>query len=133
MNPSIASQFQYEISRATEAGTNAGSDASAVPQQLVDKFQALLAQATPQASETNAVNNDSPVRKAVEEQATDYQQVPNDLMYMTQHISSLSMQRIAAADMTVQLEVASLSADLQVKVAAVTASKDAIQTLIKNQ
>jgi type III secretion inner rod protein HrpB2 len=52
---------------------------------------------------------------------------------MTQHMSALSMQRIAAVDMTVQLEVASLSADLQVKMAAVQSSKDAVQTLVKNQ
>jgi type III secretion inner rod protein HrpB2 len=132
MNPMIASQFQYEISRATDAGT----DTSAVPQQLVDKFQALLAQGaqgTPHVAETNAVDNNNIVEKAVEGQASDYQQVPNDLLYMTQHMSTLSMQRIAAADMTVQLEVASLSADLQVKMAAVQSSKDAVQTLMKNQ
>ncbi|HWX10629.1 MAG TPA: serine kinase [Trinickia sp.] len=128
MNPMIASQFQHEISRATESGT----DTSAAPQQLADKFQALLAQGTPHAAETNAVN-DNPVKKAAEDQAADYQQVPNDLLYLSQHMSTLSMQRIAAADMTVQLEVAGLSADLQVKMAAVQSSKDAVQTLIKNQ
>ncbi|MEA3120242.1 MAG: type secretion inner rod protein HrpB2 [Paraburkholderia sp.] len=129
MNPMIASQFQYEISRATEVGTDTG----AVSQALGDKFLALLAQATPHVAETNAAGSNNLVEKAVEDQANDYQQVPNDLLYMTQHMSALSMQRIAAVDMTVQLEVASLSADLQVKMAAVQSSKDAVQTLVKNQ
>jgi type III secretion inner rod protein HrpB2 len=131
MNPMIASQLQHGFPGVTEAGT--GTDASAVPQQLVDKFQALLAQGSPHMAETNAVDNNNPVQKAVEDQASAYQQVPNDLLYMTQHMDTMSMQRVVAADMTVQLEVASLSADLQVKMAAVQSSKDAVQTLIKNQ
>jgi type III secretion inner rod protein HrpB2 len=129
MNPMIASQLQHGFPGVTEAGT----DASAVPQQLVDKFQALLAQGSPHMAETNAVDNNNAVQKAVEDQASAYQQVPNDLLYMTQHMDTMSMQRVVAADMTVQLEVASLSADLQVKMAAVQSSKDAVQTLIKNQ
>jgi type III secretion inner rod protein HrpB2 len=43
------------------------------------------------------------------------------------------MERLAAADMTIQLEIASLNADLQVKMATVQSSKDAVQTLMKNQ
>jgi type III secretion inner rod protein HrpB2 len=71
--------------------------------------------------------------KAVEQQADYYREVPNDVLYMTQHMSALSMERLAAADMTIQLEIASLNADLQVKMATVQSSKDAVQTLMKNQ
>jgi type III secretion inner rod protein HrpB2 len=130
MSLMTASQFQFELSRITE---KTGADASAVPQQLADKFQAMLAQGTPHVAEANPAGHENIVTKAVAEQADYYRQVPNDVMYMSQHMSALSMERLAAADMTIQLEIASLNADLQVKMATVQSSKDAVQTLMKNQ
>ena len=130
MSVITASQLQYEISRITE---HAAADAGTVPQQLADKFQAMLAQGTPHVPETNPIGHESIVTKAVTEQADYYRQVPNDVLYMSQHMSALTMDRLAAADMTIQLEIASLNADLQVKMATVQSSKDAVQTLMKNQ
>ncbi|MEJ0003128.1 MAG: serine kinase [Pararobbsia sp.] len=124
------SQFDHAIARATEA---AAPEAGAVPQTLADKFQAMMAHSTPYMPELHPGERTDIVAKAVEEQANYYHQVPNDVMYMTQHMSALSMERLAAADMTVQLEISSLNADLQVKMATVQSSKDAVQTLMKNQ
>jgi len=45
----------------------------------------------------------------------------------------MSMQQIATASMQVQLETAGMQVDLQSKLAVVTSSKDAIDTLMKNQ
>ncbi|TKC86939.1 serine kinase [Trinickia terrae] len=130
MSLTAASQFHYEIARATET---AAQEASPAPQALADKFQAMMAQATPAVPAAHPGEHANIVTKAVEEQADYYRQVPNDVMYMTQHMSALSMERLAAADMTIQLEIASLNADLQVKMATVQSSKDAVQTLMKNQ
>ena len=135
MTAITVSQLQYEIAHATDAGP----DTSTASQQLVDKFQALFAQGTPQTQQIQQVQQVQPadhadiVTKAVNEQADYYRQVPNDVLYMTQHMSSLSMERMAAADMTVQFELTRLNVDLQVKMAAVQSSKDAVQTLMKNQ
>ena len=92
-----------------------------------------MAHSAPHIAETHPTEHANIVTKAVEEQADYYRQVPNDVLYMTQHMSALTMERLAAADMTIQLEIASLNADLQVKMATVQSSKDAVQTLMKNQ
>lgn len=130
MSITTASQFQYEIARATETG---GTDINPSTQALADRFQAMMAQASPQVHGVHPTGQANIVTKAVEEQADYYRQVPNDVLYMSQHMSALSMERLAAADMTIQLEIASLNADLQVKMATVQSSKDAVQTLMKNQ
>lgn len=141
MNPSIASHLDYQISRVLDTGTAA----DAVPQSAAERFQALLAQGPNPAqapglegvdgvtAASGAQHTPNIATRAIEEQADYYRQVPNDVLYMSQHLSALSMERLAAADMTIQLEIASLNADLQVKMATVQSSKDAVQTLMKNQ
>jgi type III secretion inner rod protein HrpB2 len=131
MDATLLSHFYQQLTLAPE---RTGIEQPA-PQQLADKFQALMAQGvpTPPVQSMPEHPDHNIVSKAVSEQADYYRQVPNDVMYMTQHMSSMSMQNMAAANMTVQLEISSLSADLQVKMAAVQSSKDAVQTLMKNQ
>jgi type III secretion inner rod protein HrpB2 len=133
MSLTTASHLEYELARV--AGTaQTAPDTHTVSQQLADKFQAMMAQANPhQVAAVHPTERADIVTKAVEEQADYYRQVPNDVLYMTQHMSALTMERLAAADMTIQLEIASLNADLQVKMATVQSSKDAVQTLMKNQ
>jgi type III secretion inner rod protein HrpB2 len=125
------SQLSHQIARVAESANDTA--ATAVPQHLVDKFQSMLAQAASHAQHAQSAHHETMVTKAVEEQSNYYRQVPNDVLYMTQHMSALTMERLAAADMTIQLEIASLNADLQVKMATVQSSKDAVQTLMKNQ
>ncbi|SFH90133.1 type III secretion inner rod protein HrpB2 [Paraburkholderia megapolitana] len=131
MDMAMIAQFQQQIA---STSSSTGVDASVSPQQA-DRFQALMNEGvpTPPVQSVPEHPDHNIVAKAVAEQATYYQQAPNDVMYLTQHMSSLSMERMAAANMTVQLEIASLNADLQVKMAAVSSSKDAVQTLMKNQ
>ncbi|MBN3807423.1 serine kinase [Paraburkholderia sp. Ac-20336] len=131
MSMITAAQFQHELSHLTEA---TAPQPAAAPQALVDKFQAMMANPTPNAvPEVHQIGHTDIVTKAVKEQADYYHAVPNDVLYMSQHASTLSMQHLASADMTVQLEIASLNMDLQVKMATVQSSKDAVQTLMKNQ
>lgn len=138
MDPTIAMQVTPDIATELEQPAAAGiSGAShggeATSPDLAEKFQAMLNESGQGVSVHTTGSHENLLTKAVEEQANDYRQVPNDVMYMTHHMSSLSMQRLAAADMTIQLEISSLSADLQVKMATVQSSKDAVQTLMKNQ
>ena len=131
MDAALLSHFHQQLALAPE---RTGIDQPVQPQ-LAEKFQALMAQGV-QAPPVQSVPehpDHNIVTRAVSEQADYYRQVPNDVLYMTQHMSSMSMQSLAAANMTVQLEISSLSADLQVKMAAVQSSKDAVQTLMKNQ
>jgi type III secretion inner rod protein HrpB2 len=130
----IAASQQLEFELARVAGTTPASpDANTVSQHLVDKFQAMMAHPNDQVPQAHPTEHANIVADAIQQQADDYRQVPNDVLYMTQHMSSLSMEQLAAVNMTVQLEVAGLNADLQVKMAAVQSSKDAMQTLMKNQ
>ncbi|MBN3857574.1 serine kinase [Paraburkholderia sp. Ac-20340] len=133
MNSTLVTQF--DIDRILDTGS--GTHASTPPAALAERFQALLEQepgAQASLSATSAPGSRlDVVKQAVEDQAADYRQVPNDVLYMSQHLSALSMERLAAADMTIQLEIASLNADLQVKMATVQSTKDAVQTLMKNQ
>ncbi|WP_321816625.1 MULTISPECIES: serine kinase [unclassified Paraburkholderia] len=133
MNSTLVTQFDIDRILDTGSGTHASTPTSA----LAERFQALLeqepgAQASLSATSASGSRLDV-VKQAVEDQAADYRQVPNDVLYMSQHLSALSMERLAAADMTIQLEIASLNADLQVKMATVQSTKDAVQTLMKNQ
>jgi type III secretion inner rod protein HrpB2 len=131
MNVTNASQqLENELARVT--GTSPAT-VDAASQHLVDKFQAMMAHANHLAPAAHPGEHSDLMTKAVEQQADYYREVPNDVLYMTQHMSALSMERLAAADMTIQLEIASLNADLQVKMATVQSSKDAVQTLMKNQ
>lgn len=61
------------------------------------------------------------------------QYVSNDVLFLMQHSNGMSMNEFASAAMQVQIEAASLQVDMQAKMAVVTSSKDAIETLMKNQ
>jgi type III secretion inner rod protein HrpB2 len=52
---------------------------------------------------------------------------------MMNNVDSMSMGEITAAAMQLQIEAASLQVDMQTKMSVVTSSKDAIETLMKNQ
>jgi len=62
-----------------------------------------------------------------------FKTVSDDMLYMISNSAGMSMQQIATASMQVQLETAGMQVDLQSKLAVVTSSKDAIDTLMKNQ
>jgi type III secretion inner rod protein HrpB2 len=136
MDSTIAALHQYQSlvgQDATAVSPAAPAAPSQVSEDLVQKFQAMMAQTAPQAVGNSSSHTQNVLSKAVAEQAEDYRRVPNDVLYMTQNMSSVSMDRLMAADMNIQLEIASMNADLQVKMAAVQSSKDAVQTLMKNQ
>ncbi|WP_181885560.1 type III secretion protein HrpB2 [Trinickia dinghuensis] len=61
------------------------------------------------------------------------QYVSNDMLFILQHENSMTISQFGAAAMQVQIEAGSLQVDLQAKMSVVTSSKDAIETLMKNQ
>ncbi|MDQ7980264.1 serine kinase [Paraburkholderia sp. SARCC-3016] len=130
MSPTAATHLLDEITRATGA---AGPDPGTVPQALTDRFLAAMAKAEPHVPPVHATGHDNIVVRAVEERAEDDRKVPNDVLYLRQHASGLSLDRMVAANLTVSEEVTLSTADLQVKMAMVNSSKDAVQTLMKNQ
>jgi type III secretion inner rod protein HrpB2 len=132
MDPRVSSIYPISTGVAADAVIGPAGGHAVSPQQA-DRFKALLAEGTPHAPVQALGESGSLITKAITEQAEQYQNVPNDLMYSIHHMSELSMQRLMAVDMTLQLEVASLNSDLQVKMATVQSSKESVQTLMKNQ
>jgi type III secretion inner rod protein HrpB2 len=55
------------------------------------------------------------------------------MLYMISNAERMSMPQLTAATLQVQLETAGMQVDLQTKLAVVTSSKDALDTLMKNQ
>jgi type III secretion inner rod protein HrpB2 len=130
MDFATTSQLLSEVARDGDA--SGAADLGTPCQQLVDKFQSLMAQGGPNAQQVHPAQHDI-VTNAIEEQEDFSRQVPSDLQYVSQNLSTMSMQRLIAVSMQMELEVANLGADMDAKMAAVQSSKDAIQTLMKNQ
>ncbi|MBN3825128.1 serine kinase [Burkholderia sp. Ac-20384] len=131
MSMAMALEAHYSVTGLAES---AAPEAALAPQALIDKFQATMEHASPYAAQSvHHGERVDVVSRAIQDQADYYRMVPNDVVYMAQHASTLPMEKLAAADMTVQLELASLNADMQVKMATVQSSKDSVQTLMKNQ
>jgi type III secretion inner rod protein HrpB2 len=131
MDFATTQQLLSEVARGS-GGAGDATDPSSPSQQLVDKFQTLMAQGGQPSQQVHPAQQDI-LTKAVQDQDDYARMVPNDLQYVTQHLSAMSMQRITAVTMQMNLEIANLGADMDAKMAAVQSSKDAIQTLMKNQ
>lgn len=127
MNPMISS-VQLQAMFTHEFSGNSGQ----VSQQLVDKFQALVAHGTPHRPEDPS-HTSTIVTQAISQQDAAFTQVPNDMLYVMQNAPMMSMNEMASAGMMVTLETANMTANMQIKMAVVTSSKDAVQTLMKNQ
>ncbi|MFP3247944.1 MAG: serine kinase, partial [Paraburkholderia sp.] len=73
------------------------------------------------------------VSEVVRGEDTALQSVSNDMLFMLQNSSGMSMQQLTAATMAIQVESTNMQVDLQTKMAVVNSSKDALETLMKNQ
>jgi type III secretion inner rod protein HrpB2 len=127
MNPMMSS-VQLQASLTQEFSGNPAQ----VSQQLADKFQSMVAHSTPHRPDDSA-HAPTIVTKAITDQDAAYAQVPNDMVYLMENGPMMSMDQITNASMFITLEMASMTTNLQVKMAVVTSSKDAVQTLMKNQ
>lgn len=111
----------------------AGSANTPSTQQLADKFQALYEHGHMTAPQAHGVDTETMISKIVRDQDLATQAVSNDALHMIRSMPSMTMQQSFAAQTQVMLETAGLQCDLQVKLAVVTSSKDAIGTLMRNQ
>ncbi|MCP1119707.1 hypothetical protein [Robbsia andropogonis] len=73
------------------------------------------------------------ISKLVEGEDEAFTYVSNDMLYMLNNANSMSMGELTTAMTQVQVEAASMQVDLQMKMSVVNSSKDAIETLMKNQ
>lgn len=132
MTPTVSAvQWQTMFAQQFPSAPAQATPSQATPE-LADRFAAMMAHAQPHAH-VDQSRSATIVTKAIAAQSTADQQVPNDVLYLMQQSPSMSMQQMASASMAVNLETASMTANLQVKMAVVQSSKDALQTLMKNQ
>ncbi|NRO98990.1 serine kinase [Paraburkholderia sp. NMBU_R16] len=117
-----------------QAMSSAGADTSTngVSQHLIDKFQALLAQEPAQVSGQSAPENNM-LKQAIQKQDDADHQFPNDMSYISTHMGEWNVGQAASATMLVQYEITQASMNLQFKMAAAQSSKNAVDTLMKNQ
>lgn len=125
----VSMQLQQVL--ANEAAGNMGGSQST--QQLADKFQALYERGHMTAPAAQGMDTETMISKIVRDQDLATQAVSNDALHMIRSIPELTTQQAFAAETQVMMETAGLQCDLQVKLAVVTSSKDAIGTLMRNQ
>jgi type III secretion inner rod protein HrpB2 len=128
--PISMSQFNHVLSHTFES---AGHAAQAAPAQGADAFRAMaqtsrMTPPQPPETDTGAV-----VSRLARSQDAAFRTVSDDMLYMISNAERMSMPQLTAATLQVQLETAGMQVDLQTKLAVVTSSKDALDTLMKNQ
>jgi type III secretion inner rod protein HrpB2 len=108
------------------------SGAPSVSADTGDKFAALMQQGQLTAP-VDGPDSQSLVTKLVTEQDDALQQVPADITFLMEHQSTMSANQFTAAALQVSSETAMLQVNMEVKMAVVKSSKDAVETLMKNQ
>jgi len=124
--PTTTQQIEEALKTAFKPGAP-----EAATQQLGDKFKAMMEKPrmAPPAEEggtgtlaTMAIQQDARLQKMV----TDTQAISDAMPYM-------SLQEVTTVSIRYQTEVATMMADLEVKMGVVDSSKGAVETLMKNQ
>jgi type III secretion inner rod protein HrpB2 len=108
-------------------------------QALAERFEQLMAHAAPRAHIDSSAH-ETIVGKAIAAQESQWQTVPNDVLYLMQHPQSLpqespieAMDRHASEAIYVIQEMAQMNADMNIKLALVKSTKGSVETLMKNQ
>ena len=130
MNSTLVSMQLQQVLANETAGSLSSAPAT---QQLANKFQALYEHGHMTAPHGRGMDTETMISKIVRDQDVATQAVSNDALHMIRSLPMLTMQQSFAAETQVMLETAGLQCDLQVKLAVVTSSKDAIGTLMRNQ
>jgi type III secretion inner rod protein HrpB2 len=108
------------------------SGAAPVSAESGDKFAALMQQGQLTAP-VDGADSQSLVTKLVTDQDNALQQVPADISFLMEHQGTMSANQFTAAALQVSSETAMLQVNMEVKMAVVKSSKDAVETLMKNQ
>jgi type III secretion inner rod protein HrpB2 len=113
--------------------TAASAPSSPQTQQLADKFAALYDRGHMAPPQAHGMDTETMISKIVRDQDVATQAVSNDALYMIHSMPQMTMQQSFAAETQVMMEASGLQCDMQVKLAVVTSTKDAIGTLMRNQ
>ncbi|WP_206956688.1 type III secretion protein HrpB2 [Trinickia acidisoli] len=130
MNSMLAS-MQLQQLLAHESAASAPGSAST--QQLADKFQVLYERGHMTPPQAQGTDTETMISNVVRQQDLATQAVSNDALFMIQSMPQMTMQQSFAAQAQVMMETSGLQCDMQVKLAVVTSTKDAIGTLMRNQ
>ncbi|MEW6343394.1 MAG: serine kinase [Pseudomonadota bacterium] len=122
-------QMQAAMAQAPAAVTNARP----APPQQAASFEAMMQNGVMGPGAPNEDTTGTLVSEVVRGEDTALQSVSNDMLFMLQNSSGMSMQQLTAATMAIQVESTNMQVDLQTKMAVVNSSKDALETLMKNQ
>jgi len=117
----------------TSPGQPSDDRIAAVPPHVADSFEAMMQRGVMGQSSENSDTAGTMISALVRGEDAAIQYVSNDMMYMMQNAGSMSTGELTASAIQLQVEVASLQVDMQMKMSVVTSSKDAIETLMKNQ
>lgn len=116
-----------------QALTQQTSSATPVTAASGDKFAALMQQGQLTAPLDGTGNAQTIVSKLVTEQDDALQQVPADIGFLMENQGSMTANQFTAAALHVSTEATMLQVNMEVKMAVVKSSKDAVETLMKNQ
>lgn len=125
MEVNLMQTLQALTQQPTSSGTSVTAESG-------DKFAALMQQGQLTAP-VDGADSQSLVTKLVTDQDNALQQVPADITFLMERQSSMSTNQFTAAALQVSSETAMLQVNMEVKMAVVKSSKDAVETLMKNQ
>ncbi|MFC0402809.1 type III secretion protein HrpB2 [Paraburkholderia rhizosphaerae] len=133
MNDSLSIlAFQAALSQTGAAVTHAAA-AAPVPAHVAGSFEAMMQRGVMGPGTPSEDTSGTMISEMVRGEDLALQYVSNDMLYMINNVDSMSMGELTAASIQLQIEAASLQVDMQTKMSVVTSSKDAIETLMKNQ
>ncbi|MFM0040894.1 type III secretion protein HrpB2 [Paraburkholderia sediminicola] len=125
-------QMQAAAAQAAQASA-AGTVGQPVSPQLSSSFEAMMQNGVMGPATHGSDPAGTLVSEVVRGEDTALQSVSNDMLFMLQNSSSMSMQELTTASMAIQIESTSMQVDMQTKMAVVNSSKEALETLMKNQ
>ncbi|WP_412025854.1 type III secretion protein HrpB2 [Burkholderia cepacia] len=134
MNQALSS-LAIDLMRTQPASATPHPDArlAPVPEHVAGSFEAMMQRGVMGPSSGGGDTAGTMISELVRGEDAAIQYVSNDMLYMIHNVDSMSMGELTAATIQLQIEAASLQVDMQMKMSVVTSSKDAVETLMKNQ
>jgi type III secretion inner rod protein HrpB2 len=111
----------------------AGPSVPEIAPDAAERFAALMQQGQLVPATNPSDSGGNVATELVRNEDAALQSVANDIDYLMQHVDSMTMSQFTAASMQVQIEAGSLQVDMQTKLSVVTSSKEALDSLMKNQ
>jgi type III secretion inner rod protein HrpB2 len=125
-------QMQAALAQA-EIPAAAGTGVQPVSPQLAASFEAMMQNGVMTSAAPSSDPAGTMVSEVLRGEDTALQAVSNDMLFMLNNSNGMSMQELTSATMAIQIESTSMQVDLQTKMAVVNSSKEALETLMKNQ